>query len=168
MEDFKGWSPNVQKILSLMQKPDTWALFEHPPVEKYWQGKICLVGDAAHASTPHQGAGAGMAIEDAYVLSELLTLVGKDGKDGNVGTQAEWAFEAYDTVRRERTQKLVKTSREAGETYELHAEGIEDDMEKFNENMHVRYDWIWDEDVREEVQTGTKIFEGLKVKNGGI
>ena len=33
--------------------------------------------------------------------------------------------------------------------------------------MQVRYDWIWDEDVREEVVTGKKIFEELKAKHSG-
>ncbi|RAL66883.1 hypothetical protein DID88_007665 [Monilinia fructigena] len=36
------------------------------------KGRIVLLGDAAHASTPHQGAGAGQAIEDAFILSNLL------------------------------------------------------------------------------------------------
>lgn len=50
--DFSGWSDSVHKILTLMQKPDTWALFDHPPAPTYIKGRICLLGDAAHASTP--------------------------------------------------------------------------------------------------------------------
>ena len=150
-----GWGENVTKILSLMEKPDTWALFEHPELPRYWKGKVCVMGDAAHASTPHQGAGAGMAIEDAYVLSGLLgTVRGVE--------EAEAAFRAFDDVRRERSQRLVRTSREAGEAYELHAEGIEDDLEKFAENMKVRYDWIWGEDVAEELSKAKQIFERLR------
>ena len=73
--DFQDWGESVQKILSLMEKPDLWALFDYPPAKTYFKGKTCLLGDAAHASTPHQGAGAGMALEDAYVLSNLLGAV---------------------------------------------------------------------------------------------
>lgn len=47
--DFAGWSESIQKILSLMQKPDTWALFDHPPATTYVKGRICLLGDSAHA-----------------------------------------------------------------------------------------------------------------------
>jgi 2-polyprenyl-6-methoxyphenol hydroxylase-like FAD-dependent oxidoreductase len=38
----------------------------------WYRGRVVLIGDAAHATTPHLGQGAGMAIEDAIVLAELL------------------------------------------------------------------------------------------------
>ena len=41
--------------------------------EPWYRGRVLLIGDAAHATTPHLGQGAGMAIEDAIVLSEELT-----------------------------------------------------------------------------------------------
>lgn len=53
--DFQGWTVATQQILSLMQKSDTWALFDHPAAPTYLKGRICLLGDAAHASTPHCG-----------------------------------------------------------------------------------------------------------------
>lgn len=44
--------------------------------EPWFKGRVLLIGDAAHATTPHLGQGAGMAIEDALVLSMELTLDG--------------------------------------------------------------------------------------------
>ena len=44
--------------------------------EPWYRGRVVLIGDAAHATTPHLGQGAGMAIEDAVVLSEELTSAG--------------------------------------------------------------------------------------------
>jgi 2-polyprenyl-6-methoxyphenol hydroxylase-like FAD-dependent oxidoreductase len=41
--------------------------------EPWYRGRVVLIGDAAHATTPHLGQGAGMAIEDAIVLSEELS-----------------------------------------------------------------------------------------------
>lgn len=41
--------------------------------EPWFSGRVLLIGDAAHATTPHLGQGAGMAIEDAVVLGEELT-----------------------------------------------------------------------------------------------
>lgn len=38
----------------------------------WYRGRVLVIGDAAHATTPHLAAGAGMAIEDAIVLAELL------------------------------------------------------------------------------------------------
>ncbi len=44
--------------------------------EPWHRGRVLIIGDAAHATTPHLGQGAGMAIEDAVVLSEELTAGG--------------------------------------------------------------------------------------------
>ena len=47
--DFADWGANVQKILSLMEKPDVWALFDHPPAPTFFKNRVVLMGDAAHA-----------------------------------------------------------------------------------------------------------------------
>ncbi|PVZ42526.1 FAD-dependent oxidoreductase [Pseudomonas sp. CC120222-01a] len=44
--------------------------------EPWYSGRVLLIGDAAHATTPHLGQGAGMAIEDAVVLAEEITAGG--------------------------------------------------------------------------------------------
>ncbi|WBM31633.1 MULTISPECIES: FAD-dependent oxidoreductase [Pseudomonas] len=48
--------------------------------EPWYRGRVVIIGDAAHATTPHLGQGAGMAIEDALVLSEELTAEGDIGQ----------------------------------------------------------------------------------------
>jgi salicylate hydroxylase len=63
----------------------------------------------AHASLPHNGAGAGQAIEDAYVLSELLKL-----PECTVATLPRF-LQAYEDVRRSRAAKQQVHSRESGE-----------------------------------------------------
>jgi len=40
--------------------------------EPWYQGRVVLIGDAAHSSTPHLAAGAGMGVEDAIVLAQEL------------------------------------------------------------------------------------------------
>ncbi|KAI1284787.1 salicylate hydroxylase [Xylaria sp. FL0933] len=68
---------------------------------------VCLVGDAAHATTPWQGSGTGLAIEDAMVVGALLAEI-SSSKD------IESAFRAYDEVRRPRCQQVIDSSRETG------------------------------------------------------
>jgi salicylate hydroxylase len=147
LEDFKHWSPEVRAIMSNLQSPDVWALFNHPPAPTYYSTEplVCLVGDAAHASTPHQGAGAGMCIEDAYILSNVLSQC-------NSKTDLKSAFRAYDAVRRPRSQKLVKTSKEAGMLWEFEGEGVGDDLEALEQNAVKRMDWIWDHDITEDLE----------------
>ena len=153
--DFGDWGNDVKNILGLMEQPDRWALFDHGPIPQFWKGHVCLLGDAAHASTPHQGAGGGMALEDAYVLSSLL---------GHVRTveELELAFEAYDHVRRPRAMKLVETSRACGDVYEFLGPETGDDAQKIDENLSRRWDWIWEEDVAGEFTHALKIFERLR------
>jgi 2-polyprenyl-6-methoxyphenol hydroxylase-like FAD-dependent oxidoreductase len=51
-------------------------LFDFKPVSQWTDGKLALLGDAAHATTPNLGQGACQAIEDAYVIAEQLSRTG--------------------------------------------------------------------------------------------
>ncbi|KAL5375369.1 hypothetical protein DPSP01_011277 [Paraphaeosphaeria sporulosa] len=147
--DFAEWGSHVQKIVHAMQKPDIWALFYHLPCHTYYKGRVCLLGDAAHASTPHQGAGAGACIEDSLFMSELL-------KEVETKKDIERAFKAFDEVRRPRTQNIVKTSEEAGRLYEFELEG--DDLDKIEANQTQRQRWIWDIDLDAELAKARDIY----------
>jgi 2-polyprenyl-6-methoxyphenol hydroxylase-like FAD-dependent oxidoreductase len=69
------------------------------------KGRVVLIGDAVHATTPHLGQGAGMAIEDSLVLAEELT-----GSD-----TPEAAFRAFRHRRYDRCKYIVDRSRAVGE-----------------------------------------------------
>jgi 2-polyprenyl-6-methoxyphenol hydroxylase-like FAD-dependent oxidoreductase len=69
-------------------------------------GRMVLIGDAVHASTPHLGQGAGMAIEDSLVLAEELA---------RHGAELETAFQAFEARRRDRCRFIVESSRAVGE-----------------------------------------------------
>ncbi|KAF3765200.1 hypothetical protein M406DRAFT_230467, partial [Cryphonectria parasitica EP155] len=154
---FSGWSSTVTKIIGLMRQNDIWALFNHPPASTYVSddGLVCLIGDAAHATTPHKGSGAGMAIEDAYILgnlvAEALTRRGGEGQKKNVDKAISAAFRTYDTTRRERTQRLVEDSRETGTVYDLEHPEFGCDKEKLKASLLTRMDWVWQHDVQEEL-----------------
>ncbi|KAI1162848.1 mannitol 1-phosphate dehydrogenase 2 [Nemania serpens] len=150
--DFQTWGPPASTIISVMEQLDVWALFDHPPAPTYYgtQPRICLVGDAAHAMAPHQGSGAGMGIEDCYVLGNLI------GEASSV-EDLDKAFKAYDEVRRPKTQKVVATSREAGKLWDFELEGYGDDMDALQRNMETRMHWIWKADLRAELERGKAI-----------
>ncbi len=110
------------------------------------------MGDAAHATTPFQGQGAGQAIEDALVLSTLLGRVRDPMLIPN-------AFAAYDQVRRPRSQRVVTTSREAGRLYGMMAEGVGGDLEKIRERTGRRMEWIWNRDLERQNGEAVALFE---------
>jgi 2-polyprenyl-6-methoxyphenol hydroxylase-like FAD-dependent oxidoreductase len=81
-------------------------LYEMPPLKAYTAGKVVLVGDAAHAMTPNLGQGAGQALEDAVVLAKTV----EAGSGREVGS----GLEAYDRLRRPRTQMIALRSHRVG------------------------------------------------------
>ena len=80
----------------------------------WYRGRVVLIGDAAHATTPHLAAGAMMAVEDALVLSELL--VAND-------SLAEALVKFMDR-RFERCRMVIENSATLGQ-YELNGVAIE-------------------------------------------
>ncbi|CZR60783.1 uncharacterized protein PAC_10679 [Phialocephala subalpina] len=93
-------------------KPIKWPLFHHPDTPTYVNGRVCLLGNSAHTSSPSQAAGAGQGLEGALILSKLLGLV-------TDSSQLDAALKVYDAIRRPRAQGVVQTSREAGLEYLL-------------------------------------------------
>ena len=80
----------------VVYRPLETLLLEGP----WHRGRIVLLGDAVHATTPHLGQGAGMAIEDAIVLAEELAR----------HDTPEAAFAAYRERRFERCRYIVEQS----------------------------------------------------------
>jgi len=138
-------------LFQLIQAPDVWAIFDHPQVETFHKGRLCLLGDAAHATSPHYGQGAGMALEDAYVLANLL---GKCSSSDIVK-----AFDAYDYVRVPRALRVTSMSREHGKVLDMEGDGVGDDLEKMAEKLNTTVRWIWNEDLEAHLAIAEKRFE---------
>ncbi|GIJ76652.1 2-polyprenyl-6-methoxyphenol hydroxylase [Micromonospora phaseoli] len=49
-----------------------WPVYDLDPPSRWSRGRVCLIGDAAHAMPPHDGQSASMALEDALVLARCL------------------------------------------------------------------------------------------------
>ncbi|WAT02591.1 FAD-dependent urate hydroxylase HpxO [Rouxiella chamberiensis] len=71
---FAGWAAPVQKLISMIN-PETTNRVEIHDIEPFMQlvkGRIALLGDAAHSTTPDIGQGGCAAMEDAVVLATML------------------------------------------------------------------------------------------------
>ncbi|KUJ19371.1 FAD/NAD(P)-binding domain-containing protein, partial [Mollisia scopiformis] len=162
LQDYKGWGKIPTALLELIDEPDKWALFDHLPAPTYVKGNFCLIGDAAHATTPHSGSGAGFAVEDAQLLSGLLTLEFiKSRRD--IG----YAFKAYDAIRRPRSQKLVTNSRQNGRTLELQDDDGELlDYERLAGRMEENMEWAWEVDLGAMLDEAKKLVKNYESING--
>ncbi|OCL07500.1 mannitol 1-phosphate dehydrogenase [Glonium stellatum] len=144
LRDFEGWHPAIIDLLSRSWVQGKWSLFDLQHSAKYSEGNVCLLGDSAHASAPHIGAGAGMAMEDAFILSNLMSTVRDQA-------ELQRAFQAFDTVRRPRTQRVVKYSMLAGLAYEFMKEDVRDDLSKLQTDISARFKWLWHEDLEAQL-----------------
>lgn len=151
-EDFKDFGATARKIIHLLDPDlDRWAIFDtgDHPMPYYNKGRVVVVGDAGHATSPHHGAGAGMCIEDAAIMAELLA-DSRCVKNGSRGLEA--VFEAYSEQRLGRTQWLVQSSRRSGDLYEWRAQGVGQDMKKIEEECRERGETVWNGQVREYIK----------------
>jgi salicylate hydroxylase len=109
---YAGWHPD---IIRLFERTDSaqvfkWGLFDRDPMPQWSQGRVTLLGDAAHPMLPFLSQGAAMAIEDAYVLAAALEHHGAD---------CAAALRAYEAERLPRTARVQLEARERGRTYHL-------------------------------------------------
>lgn len=79
-------------------------IYDIKPLDTYVYNRIVLLGDAAHATTPNMGQGAGQSIQDAY---ELMVAV-------QHCTTIEQAFSQFDSKRITKTNKVINLSRQIG------------------------------------------------------
>jgi salicylate hydroxylase len=139
----------MTELMTLLPKQlSRWAIFDTAdhPAPTYASGRVCIAGDAAHASTPFHGAGAGMGIEDALVLAELLSRVGASPVEERP-RQLAAALRVYSEVRIERTQWLVQSSRDVGDMNEWRYTPTGKDGAKIKAEFAQRTKKIWDFDV---------------------
>ncbi|MCB9337546.1 MAG: FAD-dependent monooxygenase [Lewinellaceae bacterium] len=105
-EAFGGFHAPVGELIQ-MTAPEKilWNdILDFAPVQQFAFGRVLLLGDAAHATTPNMGQGACQAIEDAAILGKILAK--------NLGPQA--AFQAFEEKRLKRTAFIVKRSWQLG------------------------------------------------------
>lgn len=152
MKHFEDWGPAVRTIAGLLNDSlDKWAIFDtyDHPAPFFSQGPVCLAGDAAHATSPHHGAGAGFGVEDALALGTVMeeAVSTLQTQNASKGAALSAAFQAYDAVRRERAQWLVRSAREVSDTYEWANPDCGSDPEKCLKDIEWRAHKIWYFDI---------------------
>ena len=80
-------------------------LFDFKPISRWTDGKLALIGDAAHATTPNLGQGACQAIEDAYVIAGELSR----------NTEISEAFKNYQAKRIKKATYITNASWQFGQ-----------------------------------------------------
>jgi salicylate hydroxylase len=129
------WHAPARELIGAAQQWQKWALYDCPPLKRWGQGPVTLLGDAAHPMLPYLAQGAAMAIEDAAVLAASLAKTPDD---------APAALRAYEAKRQRRTARTQTAARRNRTIYHmggglrtllLSAEG--------GRGLMRRYDWLY-------------------------
>lgn len=134
---FAGWCPSVQRLIDTLDASTTNRVEIHDidPFDQFVKGRVALLGDAAHSTTPDIGQGGCAAIEDAVVLADILA-------SHSLGI--EDSLQRYQQRRTVRTRDLVLKARKRCEvTHAVNPQQTE----------------AWYQELRSE--TGERILAGL-------
>ena len=108
---FSGWH---EPIAAVVEASDEGAILRNDvyylePLARWSDGRVVLVGDSAHATTPGVGQGAAQAIEDAVVLADRLA-----GSDDLSSALAQ-----FEAIRRPRADAVLRLSRRTDKAAQL-------------------------------------------------
>ncbi len=114
-----GTCAPLRDLVAAIETWRLWALCGRPPMRsaaEHAQGRVALLGDAAHPMFPYLAQGAGMAIEDAAELARCLG--GNSGSVANVPAQ----LQRYADVRWQRNARVQARAIRNGQVF--HATGV--------------------------------------------
>lgn len=99
LADFQGWHKTLVNLLAQADTLYRWPLFDRAPLAQWVDGRVALLGDAAHPMLPFMAQGAAMAVEDAWVVAHELAQNSASG------------LLAYQQKRHKRTGRVQALSR---------------------------------------------------------
>ncbi|KAF7430636.1 hypothetical protein PC9H_006345 [Pleurotus ostreatus] len=143
IDAFVDWEPEVCGMLEVGYQFSRWTIFVVEGLPFAVNGRVALVGDSAHAMTPHQGVGGGQAIEDAHLLGRLLAHP-KTTKDN-----LPVVLQIYQDIRLPFAQQKAERSRLNGLMYEfnhpdfqVNSKSSRDEMESLGKAVGETFGWL--------------------------
>lgn len=109
---YAGWNEELLTTFSRSERCFKWALYDRDPLTHWSEGRVTLLGDAAHPMLPFLAQGAAMAIEDGFELASKISAA-RDGAG------VDDALVAYERQRIPRTSRVQLGARARGATMHL-------------------------------------------------
>ncbi|MFL6125434.1 FAD-dependent monooxygenase [Actinophytocola sp.] len=106
---YQGWHPDLLEVFAAASTVRRWAVHDRNVIPRWSDGRLTLLGDAAHPMLPFFAQGANQAIEDAAVLARCLA----------AADDLAAALRGYEAERGPRTERIHRTSRENGRLLHL-------------------------------------------------
>lgn len=111
-KSFEMYSPAHRKLLTHVTKCDKWQIADGPPIDRWTSdnGKVIVIGDAAHAMLPHIGQGANQCFEDAAAIAEFLDQEVLAAHNHDVGSLSH----KFEKLRKWRTDCIRNKAKDQG------------------------------------------------------
>ncbi|HEY8193949.1 MAG TPA: FAD-dependent monooxygenase [Hyphomicrobium sp.] len=109
-EKIRDFAAPLQSLVADARDWRHWSLYSMPPLERWTNERVALLGDAAHPVLPFLAQGAVLALEDAMTLAAHLAA-------GGGGVEA--SLRDYEASRRQRVQCVAEASRRNGRIYHM-------------------------------------------------
>jgi salicylate hydroxylase len=103
LDAYAGWNEALLGMFRHVHDVYKWGIYDRDPVPQWTQGRVTLLGDAAHPTMPTLAQGGNMAIEDGYVLARNLARHSGD---------IDAALAGYVSERQPRTARITMQSRQ--------------------------------------------------------
>ena len=97
---YKGWHPQVERIIAAVDETFVWAVLDREPLTHWSFGRVTMLGDTCHPMLPFMGQGGAQAIEDAAALTACLRRCSDEVK----------ALKLYEVVRLPRASQIQAMS----------------------------------------------------------
>ncbi|MEE6164842.1 MULTISPECIES: FAD-dependent monooxygenase [unclassified Mycolicibacterium] len=132
----------VRNQLKYMWADKWWPMYDREPIENWVDGRMMLLGDAAHPPLQYLASGAVMAIEDAKCMADYAAA------DFTSGGNASWPqiLKNVNAERAPRCNRIVETCRVWGELWHVDGAGRIARNELFRKVMPTDFkytDWLW-------------------------
>jgi len=135
---FAGGDPRVVGLIEKIETCFWWGLYDRKPLTSWTNGRLALLGDAAHPMLPHLGQGANQAIEDGFALAAFLAECG--------ASEVADILPRYEAFRRARTDIVQAEARKNGLRYDSKYESLEQRDREIARSADLRK-WLYDYDV---------------------
>jgi salicylate hydroxylase len=164
---FQKWDPRLRTLLSIVQETSKWRLQSSEEMTSWSHhgGKFTLLGDACHATLPYLASGSAMAVEDGAVLGALFKQITHKSQVADV-------LVMYESLRKERTTRVVKSSSHNREIFHMHDGDKQQERDRqlleYNDHPFESYPnkwrdpsfqpWLWGYDTEKEVEKAWGIY----------
>jgi salicylate hydroxylase len=103
LASFAGWNEALLGMLDKIEQVFKWGIYDRDPLSQWTQGRIALLGDAAHPMMPTLAQGASITLEDSYALARNLVRYRDEPRLG---------LKAYEAERLDRARRVQLQARQ--------------------------------------------------------